>query len=189
MKKGGEMKTNEKTHTNTTKERKEEITMHKNTLIQEISPKGGDEMKDTIDQLIVEGQALAEKQSWVRKSYDELMKRLNEQIKEIPRMDEDPIRYTVYEWKEQETGHRHKVRLALHFDSYKGNAYLALEERWEDTTSWYTDHIFHPDLDVMRAVGKHLGDAVSYFLEKVRERGIEHDSVFATLTDLATKLQ
>ena len=183
------MKTNEKTHINTTKEEKEEITMQKNTLIQGTSPKGGDGMKGTLDQLIVEGQALAEKQSWVKKSYAELMGKLNERIKEIPRMDEDPIRYTVYEWKEQETGHRHKVRLALHFDSLGGNAYLTLDERWEDTTSWHTDPVFTPDLDIMRAVGERLGEAVNHFLEKVRERGIEHDSVITTLADLAAKLQ
>ena len=106
-------------------------------------------------------------------------------------MDEDPIRYTVYEWKEQETGHQHKVRLALHFDSYKGNAHLALEERWEDTTSWHTDRISTPnlDLDIMRAVGERLGEAVNYFLMRVRERGIEHDSVITTLTGLAAKLR
>ena len=189
MKKGGEMKTNEKTHTNTAKEREEETTMQKNTLIQEMSQKGGNEMKGTIDQLIVEGQALAEKQSWVKKSYHELMEKINEHLKRIPRMDEDPICYTVYEWRERETGHQHKVRLALHFDSIEGCGYLALEERWEDTTSWYTDPVFIPDLDVMRAVGERLGEAVSYFLEKVRERGIEYDSVITTLTELVTKLQ
>ena len=163
--------------------------MQKNAFIQEISLKGGNEMKGKIDQLIVEGQALAEKHSWVKKSYDELIEKLNERIKEIPRMDEDPIRYTVYEWKEQETGHRHKIRLALHLDSLGGNAYLTLDERWEDTTSWHTDPVFTPDLDIMRAVGERLGEAMSYFLEKVRERGIEHDSVIATLTELTAKLQ
>ena len=162
-----------------------------NTLVknQEQQKEKGGEMKGTLDQLIIEGQALAEKQSWVKKSYHELMEKINEHLKRIPRMDEDPIRYTIYEWREQETEHQHKVRLALYFNSIEGCSCLALEERWEDTTSWYTDPIFHPDLDIMRAVGEKLGEAVNHFLKRVRERGIEHDSVTTTLTELAAKLQ
>ena len=148
-------------------------------------------MKGTLDQLIIEGQALAEKRSWVKRSYHELMEKINEHLKRIPRMDEDPISYTIYEWREQKTEHRHKVRLVLHFsDIYGGgDVHLALEEKWEDTTSWHTDPVFTPDLDIMRAVGEKLGEAVNHFLTRVRERGIEHDSVIITLTDLKEKLQ
>ena len=158
--------------------------MQKNTLIQ---PKGGNGMKSVIDQLIIEAQALAKKQSWVGKGYHELMGRVNERLKEIPRMDEEPISFVIHEWCEEVTGHRHKIQLVLYFsDIYGGgNVHLALEERWKDGTF----PVYTPDFDTMRGVGKKLGEAMNYFLEKVRERGIEYDSVTATLTDLAAKLQ
>ena len=162
-----------------------------NTLKNQKQQKGkGGEMKSTIEQLIVEGQTLSEKRSWVKKGYSELMDKLNEHLKEIPTMPEDPIRYTLLEWEDRE-GFKHKARLVLYFSDIHGggSVHLALDERWEDEARWYTDPLYHPDLDIMRAVGEQLGEALKYFLERIRERGIEYDPVIATLTELVAKLQ
>ena len=164
----------------------------KNTLVknQEQQKEKGGEMKNTIEQLIVEGQTLSEKRSWVKKGYSELMDKLNEHLKEIPTMPEDPIRYTLLEWEDRE-GFKHKIRLVLYFsDVYSGGSvHLALDERYEDEGVWNTDPLYHPDLETMRAVGEQLGEALGYFLERIRERGIKYDPVIATLTDLTAKLQ
>ena len=181
------MKTNEKTHVNTTQqEGKEEITMQENTLIQEISPEGGNGMKGTLEQLITESQALAEKRAWIRESYDELMKRLNERLKAIPDMPEIPIRYVVCEWAGRETGFRHRIRLVLHFEF---GAHLALDERYEDESGWNTDPLYHPDPETMQAVSEQLGEALEYFLERIRERNGDYDPAIAVLTELIAKLQ
>ena len=164
--------------------------MQKNTLIQEISPEGGNEMKGAIDQLIVEGQALAEKRTRARESYDELMKKLNERLKSI-HIEGPTLRYTVHEWNEQGYGNtlrHHKARLALHFWEEEG-AYLELEERWEGEDQWHTDTLVHPSLETMWAVSENLEDALDYFLEKVQQRSPDYDQAIAVLTDLIAKLQ
>ena len=147
-------------------------------------------MQSTLEQLIKEGQGLAEKRTWVRKSYDELMDKLNEHLKDIPTMPEDPIRYTLLEWEDRE-GFKHKIRLVLYFsDVYSGGSvHLALDERYEDEGVWNTDPLYHPDLETMRAVGEQLGEALKYFLERVQERSGDYDPAIAVLTELTAKLQ
>ena len=144
-------------------------------------------MKGTLEQLIAEGQALAEKRTWIRESYDELMKRLNERLKGIPDMPETPLRYTVCEWEERETELKHKIRLVLYFEH---GGYLGLDERWEDEDHvWHTDPLYSPDLETIQAVGENLGNALNHFLEKVRLRNTNYDPVAAVLTELLMKLQ
>ena len=145
--------------------------------------------KNTFDQLIETGQELSEKQTQVRESYDELMKKLNERLKSI-HIEGPTLRYTVREWNERgysNTLRPHKARLALHL--WEEGAYLELEEKWEGEDQWHTDTLVHPSLETMWAVSENLEDALNYFLEKIRLRNTNYDPVAVVLTELLMKLQ
>lgn len=143
-----------------------------------------------LEQLIAEGQALAEKRIGVRKSYQGLLEKLNEYLKGIPDMEEAPLRYTIYEWEARnEHGDKveHEAELELHFleDAWIRLAHNTNDGGW----GWERSGWSNPSLPAMRAVGEKLGEALEYFLEQVQGRNTDHDQAIATLTELTQKLQ
>ena len=146
-------------------------------------------MKNTFDQLVEACQELSKNQAQVRRSYGDLMEKLNKCLKNIP-VEGSTLYYIVHEWDHQGYGDilkHHEARLVLHF--WEEGAYLELEEKWEGEDQWHTDTLIDPPLEVMWAVGEKMGEALSFFLEEILRRSSRCHEAIAMLTELAAKLQ
>ena len=150
---------------------------------------GGKKMKaiekDILDQLVEACQELSKNQAQVRRSYSDLMEKLNERLKDIP-VEGPTLYYIVHEWDYQGSGdilRHHEARLVLHL--WEEGAYLELEEGWQGDNQWHTATLVDPSVETMWAVGENLGEALSFFLEEVRRRSSRCHEAIGVLTEMA----
>jgi len=145
--------------------------------------------KKVLDLIIQEGKKLEYKRTWLKKSYNEIIKKLNDELKEIPDMSETQMSYKLRSWTEDNgNGYEisYKVRLALIFQN---DAYVELQiGEYNEANGWEWEELYYPSMQSIRAFGSHLPYALSFFLDAIKKRNENYRDSIDIIDNILKKL-
>lgn len=132
-------------------------------------------------ELVTMGQALAERRTWVRRAYDELLDAANAQLKTIPVSNEPEMRYLIREWMESPDPRTHRVYAELTFSEETsirlGYYQVVFDERRNCT-------LYQPSITTIRAFGDHFAAMIEHFASKFQECTTQMEEASAVLASL-----
>ena len=147
--------------------------------------------KETLEKLITEGQRLAEKQSWLRKGFIDLIDGINTTLDSIDIEGGEPITYTILD-KQGESMDDLDLHVVckLHLSDH---AYIELRKGLLHEYGWVYETIYPKDdyveTYIIRRFAEQLPYCFNHFLEVMKNRNEIDQQAVDTITEMLEKFK
>jgi len=150
-------------------------------------------MKETITKIVEQGQELAEKRSWLKKGYGDLLVAINAELVNIPDMPEKDIGYLLKKW-EDHSGENYGAPSTIYVSTRKitvdNDAYLVMrlgKQGYDGDWDW-TD-FDAPSVDRIRLFSEKVPEILDFFHAEIEKRNMKNNIAIDTIRALIEKLK
>lgn len=142
--------------------------------------------KEKINEIILAGQQLSEKQSWIKKGFQNILGKLNQEFAKIPNFEKEPSRFSVGEWEnwDRNIWLIRKVYAELKFtDAVELHLIICKQE-----SDWGEEELKNPSWEIIKEFAKKFPAMLDFFIVDIQKNNEVSQETIDIMKNVMKKL-